>query len=62
MGSTRKREAVVGSLPAKMYWPDKDNEVNVIGPGHFPDTVVVESNKVLYEVRIADLKDSNYGR
>jgi hypothetical protein len=58
--TTRKpKQGIVTTLPSKMHWEALSSDVTIVGPGHYPDTVMVDINNKDVEVCINDLRKLN---
>lgn len=57
MAAKKRKERVLRTVAEHQYWDWIADEVKVVGPGHFPDTVMVDYKGKPYEAYLKDLTE-----
>jgi hypothetical protein len=57
MAAKRSKARIIRSIIEDQYWDWIFDAVKVTGPGHFPDSVMVEHKGTKYEAYLKDLTE-----
>jgi len=57
----KSKKNIVATMPSKMMWEPVNETVEIVGAGHFPDTVMAQYHNREIEISINDLRDLSHG-
>lgn len=57
MAAKKSKARIIRTIPENQHWDWIKDAVKVVGPGHFPDTVMVDYQGKEFEAYLKDLTE-----